>query len=61
MFFDIPLVCALSTMRCGPDQPEFLRPKTHIKEYMIPYSPGASCYIKGEFYESCPGEAKGLI
>ncbi len=49
-------------MQCAPDKPEFLRPKAPpVKEYKIPYHPGASCYIKGEFYESCPGEAKGLI
>ncbi len=62
MFFGIPLVCSLSTMQCAPDKPKFLRPKAPpVKEYKIPYHPGASCYIKGEFYESCPGEAKDLI
>ena len=48
-------------MRCAPDTLNFLNQNPPVKEYKIPYHPGASCYIRGEFYESCPGDAKELI
>ena len=52
----------MRTMQCAPYQIEdHLRQDPPVKEYTIPYHPGASCYIQGEFYDSCPGDAKDLI